>query len=210
MKQVDDFYSIYEQSQAGLNLTRRRRPSRRVYVASDDPGLFRQCVVNYPDYQFFFDRSYVRDANQPSERRNTNRALIGFLLDVYYLSRSQFLVCTFSSNVCRLVYELMQAGRSSPTADMSNRFKSLDIPYMFFPYSDRLLKIAILDNQPVETDRNEKRELTFLANEILTPSIENLRGTNYDGDSFTGYMLGFNSKNQEGLIPLYKVREYFP
>ncbi len=51
-----------------------------------------------------------------------------FILDVYFLSKAEFVVCTQSSNVCRLVYELRHI--NDPFA--LNKFRSLDDNYFFF------------------------------------------------------------------------------
>ncbi len=42
-------------------------------------------------------------------QRYSANSLIDLLADIVMLSESDFLVCTFSSQVCRVAYELMQA-----------------------------------------------------------------------------------------------------
>lgn len=42
-------------------------------------------------------------------RRYSFDSLKNIILDIWLLSETDFLVCTFSSQVCRLAYELMQS-----------------------------------------------------------------------------------------------------
>ena len=73
----------------------------------------------YPNYKFIFDEENAKSASLKS--RYTPDSAQGVILDIYFLSQTDFLVCTFSSQVCRLAYELMQAR----FPDASWRFRSL-------------------------------------------------------------------------------------
>lgn len=60
--------------------------------------------------------------------RYTDASGFGILLDVLLLSKSQYLVCTHSSNVCRMAYEMMQARDVNSVSQV----KSLDQRYFFY------------------------------------------------------------------------------
>lgn len=59
--------------------------------------------------------------------RYSDNSLYGILLDVYLLSLSDHIVCTFSSQVCRAAYELMQ----TYVPDATSHFSSLDDVYYY-------------------------------------------------------------------------------
>lgn len=65
------------------------------------------------------------------------RSLKGIIADVLFLSEADFLVCTFSSQVCRLAFEIMQ-GRF---VDGSWRYTSLDDPWYYGGGQRELLQI---------------------------------------------------------------------
>ena len=61
------------------------------------------------------------------DTRYTDESLVGVLSDVINLSQCEFLVCTFSSQICRLSFELMQ----SRYIDATERYISLDDPFYY-------------------------------------------------------------------------------
>jgi len=54
-------------------------------------------VCRYPDYEFISDNSISWSAGL--HNRYTENSLRGVILDIHFLSRTNFLVCTFSSQV---------------------------------------------------------------------------------------------------------------
>ena len=80
--------------------------TRRVYVASDDPKVLSECRKKFPSYEFLGDQSVAKSA-AVSSRYNLN-SLRGVISDIHMLSLSDFVVCTFSSQVCRIAYEIQQ------------------------------------------------------------------------------------------------------
>ena len=58
------------------------------------------------------------------------------------LSRTDFLVCTFSSQVCRVAYEIMQYLKP----DASDNFKSLD-DIWYFGGQDEHQQVAVMDHK---------------------------------------------------------------
>jgi glycoprotein 6-alpha-L-fucosyltransferase len=67
-----------------------------VYVASDDPKVLPQFIQEYPEYSFIGN---TEGAEIASNERGSNASLWGLLTDIYLLSETDFIVCTFSSAV---------------------------------------------------------------------------------------------------------------
>lgn len=59
--------------------------------------------------------------------RYTDASLYGVITDIRMLSKCDYLVCTFSSQVCRVGYELMQIEKG----DAGDWFHSLDDIYYY-------------------------------------------------------------------------------
>lgn len=117
MKPVEEWFRRYEMTHT--------LQTRRVFVASDDPKVLEECKTKYPDITFIGDQNVAISAALSS--RYTESSLRGIIQDVHMLSISDFLVCTFTSNVCRIAYELMQQHH----VDASDRFISLDKQWHF-------------------------------------------------------------------------------
>jgi glycoprotein 6-alpha-L-fucosyltransferase len=110
-------------------------------------------------------------------------------MDIYYLSKCDYLVCTFSSQVCRMSYELMQIRYG----DASWRFKSLDDIYYFGGQNSHYV-IAVANHKPQSVDEIEIK----IGDKI-----------GIAGNHWNGYSKGTNMRtNQMGLFPSYKVKDY--
>ncbi|CDQ95099.1 unnamed protein product [Oncorhynchus mykiss] len=70
---------------------------KRVYLATDDPSLLQEAKAKYPEYEFISDNSISWSAGL--HNRYTENSLRGVILDIHFLSQTNFLVCTFSSQV---------------------------------------------------------------------------------------------------------------
>ena len=71
---------------------------KTVFVASDDPNAIQELRDNYKDFKiidksFYFDKSEIDD----TKWKATN--LLHTIFDIHFLSRSDFLVCSMTSNV---------------------------------------------------------------------------------------------------------------
>ncbi|CAB4069592.1 FUT8 [Lepeophtheirus salmonis] len=99
---------------------------RRVYVASDDPRVLVECRKKFPHYSFYGDATVARSAAVSS--RYSSDSLKGVITDIHLLSKADYLVCTFSSQVCRIAYEILQ----NRFPDGHDRFKSLDDIWYFW------------------------------------------------------------------------------
>uniref|UniRef100_A0A8C4IFD3 Alpha-(1,6)-fucosyltransferase n=1 Tax=Dicentrarchus labrax TaxID=13489 RepID=A0A8C4IFD3_DICLA len=159
---------------------------KRVYLATDDPSLLQEAKTKYPDYEFISDNSISWSAGL--HNRYTENSLRGVILDIHFLSQTDFLVCTFSSQVCRVAYEIMQMLHP----DASSFFYSLDDIY-YFGGQNAHNQIAIYPHQP----RNSE-DIPLEPGDVIGVA----------GNHWDGYSKGINRKlGRTGLYPSYKVKE---
>jgi glycoprotein 6-alpha-L-fucosyltransferase len=90
MIHVKDFYDKLELTE--------KVEQRLVYIASDDPSVLPQLIAEYPEYKFIGDIDGSKSAEK-QETIYTNSSLWGALTDIYLLSETDYIVCTFSSAV---------------------------------------------------------------------------------------------------------------
>ena len=114
----------------------------------------------------------------------------GVILDIHFLSQCDYLVCTFSSQVCRMAYELMQAR----FPDASWRFKSLDDVYYFGGQNGHTM-VAIYDHEPSGLDHAEI--------ELRVGDELGLAGNHWNGFSKVRNFRTF----KDGLVPSYKIKD---
>ncbi|XP_069773480.1 alpha-(1,6)-fucosyltransferase isoform X2 [Narcine bancroftii] len=159
---------------------------KRVYLATDDPNLLQEAKSKYPDYEFISDNSISFSAGL--HNRYTENSLRGVILDIHFLSQADFLVCTFSSQVCRVAYEIMQTLHP----DASGYFHSLDDIY-YFGGQNAHNQIAIYPHKPQTPE-----EIVLEPGDLIGVA----------GNHWDGYSKGINRKSgQTGLYPSYKVKE---
>jgi glycoprotein 6-alpha-L-fucosyltransferase len=77
----------------------------------------------FPNYEIHADNRIAKSAQEKS--RFTEESLRGIFADVKVLSKCDFVVCTLSSNVGRLIYEFLQIEKGDAAHDLY----SLDFPY---------------------------------------------------------------------------------
>lgn len=164
---------------------------RRVLLCTDDPNVLKEATLKYPDFTFVSDQVVVSAAMNPSTRLN-QASLYGIIKDILLLASSDYIVCTFSSNVCRAAYALMQTRYS----DMSARFRSLDDRF-YFSGQRRDIWRAVT-NHTAET----VQEIDLRVGDSI----------GYYGNHWDGFSKGENLRTQKtGLFPTYKViREMIP
>ncbi|KAL5009035.1 hypothetical protein ScPMuIL_014616 [Solemya velum] len=157
---------------------------RRVYLASDDPTVLPDARQKYPQYTFISDVEISKSASVGS--RYTDASLRGVIIDIHFLSLSDYLVCTFSSQVCRVAYELMQTMHG----DASQFFYSLDDIYYYGGQNAHNM-VA----REKHTPRN-KDEIPLEINDLVGIA----------GNHWNGYSKGNNKRlGKTGLFPSYKV-----
>ncbi|XP_035707947.1 alpha-(1,6)-fucosyltransferase-like [Folsomia candida] len=169
---------------------------KRVFLATDDPRVVKEACQKYksPEWEIHAD---LKVAESAAISKRLNGSLIGIFQDLDLLSDCEFIICTLSSQVCRLAYELMQAKRS----DASGRIISLDSEY-YFGGGSHLVRRAAYANDPV----GSVIELEFeVGDEIL--EFKRL-------DEHIAF--GVNKRTgKNGTFPSYKIkslsrREEFP
>ena len=93
-----------------------------VYLASDDAKSLVKIRSDYTHFDFAGPRA-------PIPRTCCGSGFLATAIDVFMLAQSKHMVCTLSSNICRLAFELMQTlqvdGRSSLTSLDLGGWKSI-------------------------------------------------------------------------------------
>ena len=140
MKYVTEFYERVKKASSndGENIT------RRVFLATDEPRVIAEAKEKWPDFTFIFDEGISRSAGKTRHdpARLNEASLRGIITDLYMLSRSDFVVCTMTSNICRIVHELKLT--RLPHRNAPHRTQSVDsydepqthFPYVLVPFSD--------------------------------------------------------------------------
>uniref|UniRef100_A0A182YJU6 Alpha-(1,6)-fucosyltransferase n=1 Tax=Anopheles stephensi TaxID=30069 RepID=A0A182YJU6_ANOST len=178
MTAVDDYYDQLE--------LREKVDKRRVFVASDDPKVIEETKTKYPQYEVIGDPNVAKMAAVST--RYTDSSLNGIILDIHLLSLSDYLVCTFSSQVCRVAYEIMQ----SMYPDASGRFRSLDDIYYYGGQNSHNREVVL------PHDPNSHDEIQLRAGDLVGVA----------GNHWNGYSKGKNLRtNQVGLFPSFKVND---
>jgi glycoprotein 6-alpha-L-fucosyltransferase len=116
MALVEEFYDQLE--------LRQKVDKRRIFLASEVPDVYEEARKKYPQYEVI---SNVQ-ASVKANKLNTRYALDSFLgavTDLYMMSLCDYVVCTLSSNICRIVLEKMQTTHP----DAHHLVKSLDSLY---------------------------------------------------------------------------------
>ncbi|KAF4532303.1 hypothetical protein B566_EDAN010804 [Ephemera danica] len=176
MQAVDEYYTQLELSQPV--------DKRRVYIATDDPNVITDAKNKYPNYEVLGDQNISKTAAVAT--RYSDSSLFGIIIDIHFLSLSDYLVCTFSSQVCRIAYEIMQ--QLHP--DASSRFRSLDDIYYYGGQTAHHQE-AVLEHKAT---RPEEIDLQI-------GDIVGVAGNHWDG-----YSKGKNTRTgRTGLYPSHKV-----
>ena len=189
MKHVDQFYDrlhldAQRRGEKGFNV------ERSVYLATDDPGIWTKEVPEYEEkgYYFLGDADVANSAGVGT--RYELDSLKNVIMDIWLLSLTDHIVCTFSSQVCRIAYELMQSrSTNNYTQDWCTAFNSLDDIYYYGGQRPHDM-IAILNNQ------GDNGHISFSVGDVI-----GIAGNHWNGES-----KGENRRTrQTGLFPSFKV-----
>ncbi|CAB3396715.1 unnamed protein product [Caenorhabditis bovis] len=173
-----EYWFKVEERKLGRNVT------RRVFIASDDPSVVPEAKKSYPQYEVYGSTEIAQTAQV--NNRYSDDSLIGVITDIYILSKLDYLVCTFSSQVCRMGYELRQ-----PTgADDGSKFHSLDDIYYFGGQQAHEV-VAIEDHAA-----HSQIEFDFKTGDKI-----GIAGNHWDGFSKGSH----RKTSKTGLFPSYKV-----
>jgi len=180
MEQVELWFIKYEMSHPPTK--------RRIYLASDDPQVLQECREKYPEYEIF-DNPEISKSVLNGRLHDTDASFWGFHQDIHMLTMSNFVVCTHTSNMCLLIYELMHYKHG----DASGRVHSLDVPWWYL-YRRYIMFQSIVDDNSTNVRKGDllKMETTFLT------SLTNLISTVVETQ---------NVRTQEvQKYPLYKLK----
>lgn len=124
------------------------------------------------------------------------------LVDLTILSEAEYVVCTFTSNVCRFVYELMQG--QNRIIDPHYRIKSLDSHFHVHTFNT-ITKIAVTAHS-----KKNHNEIDLEVGDILYMTVRHSPKNEYDVNNWDGYIKGTNLRTQKsGVFPSYKVKNYY-
>ncbi|XP_060584764.1 alpha-(1,6)-fucosyltransferase-like isoform X2 [Ruditapes philippinarum] len=114
--------------------------TRYIFIATDEPNIIREAQQKYPNYTYVYHEDVI---NITKGVRYSTSSLKGVLLDVHTLVMCDFVICTMTSNVCRLVHEL----KESRDGTASERVLSLDVDYIFNQrFRGKLTESKVLHN----------------------------------------------------------------
>jgi glycoprotein 6-alpha-L-fucosyltransferase len=190
---VEKYMSYVEEYFDRLEMTEEVK-KRRIYLSTDDPETLEELKRKFPQYEVISGVDLVKKDERFIQFavRYTFEALVGVVIDTHLLSRSDYLVCTMSSNICRLAFEKMQAMHP----DASDKFKSLDFLYFVANEMNQLGK-AVVDHNPLNSKEIELK----VGDELLISSQ-----INHDGI----YRI-FNKRTQKsGFAPAFKINNTTP
>ncbi|XP_057305385.1 alpha-(1,6)-fucosyltransferase-like [Hydractinia symbiolongicarpus] len=111
--------------------------TRRIYVASDDKNIEYKLKKTKQSTNFkilTLPIAYRHKGLQSYKKANFSATIIeSILVDTYFLTYSNYTICTYSSNICRLVHMLKQA--SQPDNLKTIGVESVDIKKIFYDFN---------------------------------------------------------------------------
>ncbi|CAG2168227.1 unnamed protein product, partial [Oppiella nova] len=99
-----------------------------VYLATDEPNVWLNELSPYIERQIEFTGDPHISRKAFNNIRNSYESIRDLIVEVLVLSECDYIVCTFSSNVCRLGFELRMSRINNSLA-----FQSLDKKYYYNP-----------------------------------------------------------------------------
>ncbi|KAL3310134.1 Alpha-(1,6)-fucosyltransferase, partial [Cichlidogyrus casuarinus] len=134
MDKVDRYFELRE---AELQMSNRAREwvgdaqrlrksklKRRVMVITEVPSVIDDLMKRYPHYEIVNSKENAKAAKTSMDGRFTFESELSIIVDTIGLSRTDFLVCTLSSNICRSAYEIMQT-RHNQLGDASRNIQPI-------------------------------------------------------------------------------------
>ncbi len=101
MALVEEYFDIQEASLKTPEL------DKSIFVGTDEPRIIDEIKMKYPGFQLVYNESAIAQAQKTGDaNRLSNASVATIVKDLFILANAEFLVCTFSSNVGRLAYEL--------------------------------------------------------------------------------------------------------
>lgn len=159
---------------------------RRVYICTDDPNAITELRTKYSHYEIYSNEKSATDADE--YKRYSRSSFENLLHEIEILTLCSYVVCTLSSNICRLVYENFEALYSDPI----KRLKSLD--YNFDTAGENVqFGVAIQNHNSSDISMQIGDKLYLLAvNDTFVRDITNIR------------------TSKSGKVPSFKVEFIVP
>ncbi|CAG7719906.1 unnamed protein product, partial [Allacma fusca] len=101
---TDEYVHIFE---VFFKILENHQDPKTVFIASDDHTFLADIRKSYklPSWKILGFDSNITMANQG--QRNSDLGLISIVRDLYFLAKCNFVICGLSSNVCRMILEIM-------------------------------------------------------------------------------------------------------
>lgn len=138
---------------------------RRIYVASDDKNITKELKSSTKQTYSICKLSdeYLAKSLHPYKKAGFPKEVIeSILLDLYYLNDAEYTICTYTSNICRLLHSLKLSSYPYNTESLS----SVDVPklsfYWWFGYTAPFVNYWV-------SRRANKKNMTFLDGKMLFP-----------------------------------------
>ncbi len=114
--------------------------SETVYMASDEENVFTVAQTRFPQY------TYIRSPITTIPKNRTSKeGMEAILTEIFELANCDYVVCTFSSNVCRIVFELMLT-KMDTKGDRSGDVHSID--KMYYTHKERKRTWRVMHDIP--------------------------------------------------------------
>lgn len=157
-KYVEHVVEYFDILEASVGETIRNKSA---FVATDEPHVLTELNLRFPNIQWLSRQETPKQSML--QNRYTDEGQDAIVKDVFLLAYSDFLVCTFSSNIGRLAYELRYALR--PFAVDLYEVVSVDISY-FFQYGQDANYMAN-HKRPDQTPFRNSTELTYVKGDLI-------------------------------------------
>ena len=180
-------YAIEYFEQAEFQSKKNKIIRKQVFIASDDENVFDEIRKKYPGYKILGDERRARSASLAN--RYDFGSLKNLISDIHMLSQSDYIVCTLSSNVCKLAHKIQQ----QRFIDGSWRIHSLDSSWLNSGtlFTWRHVHKAVFPHEAVSS-----QDLPFDVGDTIFDVTNNK----------DGFAQGINMKtNSSGIFPTYKT-----
>uniref|UniRef100_A0A0N5A673 GT23 domain-containing protein n=1 Tax=Parastrongyloides trichosuri TaxID=131310 RepID=A0A0N5A673_PARTI len=185
---VNEYMAHAEVYFRGKEIELEREIEKRVFIATDDPSVIEDMRKKFTDYKFYGDEQVANNAGVG--KRYDDSSLHGIIKDIRFLSKCSIIIGTFSSQVSRMAYELMQV--ESPD-DAGYNYVSIDDVYYFGGQNGHNLR-AIKSHKSFR-----EGDISFKKNSLIS-----IAGNHWNGWS-KGTLV--DGTREVGLFPSYKVVE---
>ncbi|XP_042225377.1 alpha-(1,6)-fucosyltransferase-like isoform X1 [Homarus americanus] len=186
---LEEYMNHVEEYYRTLDL-KEKNATRRIYLATDDRNIFSNATIKYPNYQIL----YNPETDSLGEFKLRKFSKFSCVVDVFMLSRCSFVVGTLSSNVGRLVYEIMQ----TLYPDASSYFSSLDNDYFVYFQRPKLAR-ARFPHYP-----RRSGVIMMQTGDLIK------EGYRYPYNFHDGFAQGVNLRTMKrGKYPYYKVEKVY-